>query len=59
KPCLQTCWAKPEADSLRQIVDNLLLNIEKSNYPEIDKRKLLSDALSSLTTYEKKLKINV
>lgn len=59
KPCLQTCWAKPEADSLRQIVDNLFLNIEKSNYPEIDKRKLLSDALSNLTTYEEKLKINV
>lgn len=58
KPCLQTCWAKPEANSLRQIVDNLLLNIAKSNYCKDDKRKLLSDALSSLTTYEEKLKIN-
>lgn len=59
KPCLQTCWANPDADSLRQIVDKLLLNIAKSNYCKDDKRKLLSDALSSLTTYEEKLKINV
>lgn len=59
KPCLQTCWANPDADYLRQIVDNLLLNIAKSAYCKVDKRKLLSDALSILTTYEEKLKINV
>lgn len=57
KPCLQTCWANPDADSLRQIVNNLLLNIGKSDLGKDDKRKLLMNALSKLTNYEALLKI--
>lgn len=52
KPCLQTCWAYPEADSLTRIVK---VFVEKTGKNPA-KRKLLRAAYNALTAYEEKLK---
>jgi MoaA/NifB/PqqE/SkfB family radical SAM enzyme len=57
KPCLQTCWANPDADSLNQIINNFILNIRKNDLGKADKRELLMKALSKLADYENLLKI--
>lgn len=55
KPCLQTCWANPQADSLTSIVDLLVHDIKKDNVDKSIKKKLLSTALSRLAGYEELL----
>jgi len=55
KPCLQTCWANPQADSLSGIVDRLINNIRKSKFDKKSKKELLSDAFSRLIYYEELL----
>jgi MoaA/NifB/PqqE/SkfB family radical SAM enzyme len=57
KPCLQTCWANPDADSLNQIINSFILNIRKNDLGKADKRELLMKALSKLADYENLLKI--
>lgn len=56
KPCLQTCWANPESDSLIKFVDNFIFNIRKITLDKESKRELLNNALSKLMIYEKILK---
>lgn len=56
KPCLQTCWANPESDSLIVIVDRLIGDIKKDNIDKSQKKKLLAEALSKLTAYEELIK---
>lgn len=56
KPCLQTCWANPESDSLIGIVDNLIYSTRRSSLDKENKRKLLNEALFKLAIYEKMLK---
>ncbi len=52
KPCLQTCWANPQADSLSNIIDTLIYNVKKDKLDNESKNKLLSAALSRLISYE-------
>jgi len=52
KPCLQTCWARPEADSLVTMVENFLIQIEKDNGVNGRKKELVEKGLELLTKYE-------
>ncbi|MFA5200053.1 MAG: radical SAM protein [Candidatus Omnitrophota bacterium] len=54
KPCLQTCWANPESDSLAEIVNSFIKGVKKNNKAEA-KNEMLS-ALSELTKYEELIK---
>jgi len=51
KPCLQTCWAYPDADSLSKIIDKFIASISTSK----NKANLGKEALRILETYENKL----
>ena len=48
KPCLQTCWARPEADYLTNITKALIENIHESR----NKKQYLRKALKMLDRYE-------
>ncbi len=52
KPCLQTCWAHPESDSLLKIAENFIGNIKNNK----DKARLLRDALALLEGFENRLR---
>ncbi|MFA4988980.1 MAG: radical SAM protein [Candidatus Omnitrophota bacterium] len=52
KPCLQTCWANPDADSLSGIVDSLIQRVRNSRVDKGDKKRILSAALAKLAFYE-------
>lgn len=52
KPCLQTCWAHPESDSLLKITNNFIDNIRDNK----NKGRLLKEALNKLGQYENELK---
>ncbi|MBU0547660.1 MAG: radical SAM protein [Candidatus Omnitrophica bacterium] len=56
KSCLQTCWANPQADSLANIIDKLIHNIENDSIDKKTKKELLSAALSKITEYEELLR---
>ena len=56
KPCLQTCWANPQANSLPGIVNKLVYDLKNSNINREAKRELLDIALSRLIEYEGILK---
>lgn len=51
KPCLQTCWAYPAANSLSKIIDRFIASISMSK----NKANLRKEALRILETYENKL----
>jgi len=51
KPCLQTCWAHPDSDSLAKIVSNFVKDIKGSPH----KVELLKEALELIEEYEKKI----
>lgn len=48
KPCLQTCWAYPDADSLAGIIERFIGNIRA----EKNKAQLLKEALKLLERYK-------
>ncbi|MFH1504517.1 MAG: radical SAM protein [Candidatus Omnitrophota bacterium] len=52
KPCLQTCWAHPESDSLPEIIDNFIDSVKNNK----DKGEFLKQALKILERYEDKVK---
>ena len=56
KPCLQTCWANPEADLLTNIIDTFISALRKDKLDRKEKKQLLTAALSKLTAYEELLK---
>jgi MoaA/NifB/PqqE/SkfB family radical SAM enzyme len=56
KPCLQTCWANPQADSLTSIIDIFIHDLKKNEFNRKKKKELLVSALSKLTAYEELLK---
>ncbi len=56
KPCLQTCWANPQADSLTNIIDTFIYDLKKDNIDRKSKKESLFAALSKLTDYEELLK---
>jgi len=51
KPCLQTCWAHPESNSLQGIAENFLVQIRERK----DKEDLLKEARKIIKIYEMKL----
>ena len=52
KPCLQTCWANPQADSLANIIDTLIYNVKTDKLDKKSKKELFAAALSKLIKYE-------
>lgn len=51
KPCLQTCWAHPDSDSLARLVDNFINEIKNSAHRD----EMLKDAMKLIEEYEKKI----
>lgn len=52
KPCLQTCWARPEADSLIDIVKNFLFQVKSFGENNGEKKKIIEEGIELLTKYE-------
>lgn len=53
KPCLQTCWARPEADSFSGIVENFLFQLKKNCAENrVEKDKMIKEGFRLLTKYE-------
>ena len=48
KPCLQTCWAHPESDSIVEIGNRFINNIKNAK----DKNRLLNSGLKILERYQ-------
>ena len=53
KPCLQTCWARPESDSLIDIVRNFISKLDNLNESGNGKNNIVEAALGLITKYEK------
>jgi len=56
KPCLQTCWANPEADSLPDIIDTFIRDLRRDKPGAKEKNEVLTAALAKLTEYEELVK---
>ncbi|MCD6568600.1 radical SAM protein [bacterium] len=56
RPCLQTCWARPEADYLDEIVNTFIKDLNQELLPEERKRIVVREALMLLDKYEKLIK---
>lgn len=54
KNCLQTCWARPEADNLSLIAHNFLKKLEP--LPKEEQKSLLREALQKIGDYQRMLK---
>lgn len=52
KPCLQTCWSRPEADSTRGMVNNFISRVGELEISYIKKKHLLEKGLELLSGYE-------
>lgn len=55
KPCLQTCWAWPQADHLDSIVKDFITKIDGSCLSNTDKKRRIKEAAGLLTKYEQLL----
>jgi MoaA/NifB/PqqE/SkfB family radical SAM enzyme len=58
KPCLQTCWARPDADSLTDIVKNFLCQLKNFNGNNGEKKKIIKKGFELLTKYEDLIRKN-
>lgn len=57
QPCLQTCWARPEADSLEKVIDVFCAALDsRSDLSSHAKTALLGEAFCFLDEFEKTLK---
>lgn len=52
RPCLQTCWARPEADSLSKIINNFTDRVDGLEISLKEKSVLLKEGFSALSYYE-------
>lgn len=52
KPCLQTCWGRPEADCLADIVKNFLFQLKGLNNGGTERRRIINTGLELLSKYE-------
>ena len=57
KPCLQTCWAYPEADSLEEIIRVFIQKLDKDSSP-VNREKALNKAFKLLNRYKQILSNN-
>lgn len=55
KPCLQTCWARPEADNLLEAVKEFNSGIKSAKGGKEDKLAVITRGFDILEGYEKKL----
>ncbi|MFH1046108.1 MAG: radical SAM protein [Candidatus Omnitrophota bacterium] len=53
KPCLQTCWAHPESDTLALIIERFLTTLRASDLEHKKQRDVVGQALAMLCLYEK------
>jgi len=53
KPCLQTCWAKPEADSLERVAKGFILEVDSLGLGSGGKKKIIEKGLEMVSEYEK------
>lgn len=58
KPCLQTCWARPEANSLNDIVKNFLSGLKNFDGNVGEKEKIIKEGIELLTKYEDLIRKN-
>lgn len=52
KPCLQTCWARPESDSLQDIVERFIAGIHQSGLASDEKKNVLLEAHALVIGYQ-------
>jgi MoaA/NifB/PqqE/SkfB family radical SAM enzyme len=52
RPCLQTCWAKPEADTLTGIVCDFLAVLQGSGETRPEKKKMIEQGIALLDQCE-------
>jgi len=52
KPCLQTCWARPEVDNLAAMVEDFIQKIENSVIRSEEKSRMIKEGLALLAGYE-------
>ncbi|MFA6217643.1 MAG: radical SAM protein [Candidatus Omnitrophota bacterium] len=52
RPCLQTCWGRPEADALEDIVRNFSKEVEGLRVSKGRKKDVLNAAVALLSRYE-------
>ena len=53
KSCLQTCWARPDAESIVKITRRLIAEIKSADIKKEEKIRILSNALSEIEKFEK------
>jgi MoaA/NifB/PqqE/SkfB family radical SAM enzyme len=53
KSCLQTCWARPAAESIEKITKALISEITAVDIKKEEKVKILSNAMSEIEKFEK------
>ncbi|MBC8495060.1 radical SAM protein [archaeon] len=56
KPCLQTCWARPDAEDLNEIFKTFFTKLNQDKIRKEEKKKLLKQSLILLNNYESMLK---
>ena len=52
KPCLQTCWARPESDYLMNIVNNFISQLGNLKDGPSHKKELIEKGIGFLSQYE-------
>lgn len=52
KPCLQTCWSRPEADSVVNIVNSFIASMKDPTIDRSEKRHMFEQGLKLLSGYE-------
>jgi MoaA/NifB/PqqE/SkfB family radical SAM enzyme len=58
KPCLQTCWARPEADSLNAAVKEFLSDLDSSGHDKDEKRRFIEKGIACLDAFEERISRN-
>ena len=57
KPCLQTCWAHPDSDSLPDFTQQFVDDVQQLNLSAIIKQQIFKKALDEVEYYEKKVMV--
>jgi len=52
KPCLQTCWGRPESDHLAGMVEDFIRRLDNYEAPRESKSKMIKDGLALLAGYQ-------
>lgn len=55
KPCLQTCWAHPDADSMAKALDKFVSSVEAEVPDAHERKRLFEKGIALLDEFEEKL----